>query len=114
VTATTAGAIVAVDDRHPFPDPWWDLRTGDAAERGSRETIRAELVRELTAGHPLHGHTLTVQARCQACDDVAVQLADGAWALVHLTWSGKTETPPWPRTTFYDTVDALQHDLDHD
>ncbi|WP_433119872.1 hypothetical protein [Micromonospora sp. CA-246542] len=26
------------------------------------------------------------------------------WALVHLTWKAAPETPPWPKTTFYDTL----------
>jgi hypothetical protein len=106
--------MVAVDDRDLFPDPWWDLSSSDATEQDQREAMLAELAKEMTDGHPLHGYAPTVRARCQACDDVVVQLAGGRWALVHLTWSGKAETPPWPRTTFYDSLDALQQDGCHD
>ncbi len=38
-------------------------------------------------------------AKCAHCDDVAFDLRDGTYAIVHLTWSRQPESPPWPRFT---------------
>jgi hypothetical protein len=72
------------EDLLVFPDPWWDLRGGEAAEAQMRTAIADELRREVGAGHPLTGGQVTVVARCTACDDVVVALTDGpmvAWQL---------------------------------
>lgn len=37
-------------------------------------------------------------ARALPQDDIIVLTTDGTVAMVHLTWSGHPETPPWPRT----------------
>ncbi|MFI5927476.1 hypothetical protein ACIA3K_16000 [Micromonospora sp. NPDC051543] len=87
-------------------DPWWDLRGDDPRERQQRQALHAELLVEVAPGHPLHGQPTTVVARSQASDDILVQLPE-RWALVHLTWRAAPETPPWPKTTFYDTLHAL-------
>jgi hypothetical protein len=81
----TADAIV-------FPDPWWDLRAPDETTAHVCEVITGELQREIARGHPLAGIDLRVMARCEACDDIVVALADGRLAVVHLTWSGKRRT----------------------
>jgi GNAT superfamily N-acetyltransferase len=92
-----------------LPDPWVDLRGGGDFEQKQRDALTRELVTELDSAHPLHGHAFTVVARSEADDDVLVALPSGGWAVVHLTWSGKTESPPWPATTFYSTFDELEH-----
>jgi hypothetical protein len=57
----------------------------------------AELAREATAeigpGHELSGCRLTTVARCSACHDVAFQLDDGTYAVVHLTYSRRLPDP---------------------
>jgi hypothetical protein len=78
-----------------------------------------EVLREVAAeGHPLSGRSLTVVARCAACDEVLVRLDGEAFALVHPTWSQRPESPPWPRTVvtggFLATEMAVdQHAADH-
>jgi cation diffusion facilitator CzcD-associated flavoprotein CzcO len=62
-------------------------------------------------GHPLHGQPVAVIGKSEASDDIVIELAAGGWAQVHLTWKGGAETPPWPKTKFYDTVQDLERDL---
>jgi DNA-binding protein H-NS len=67
----------------------------------------------------LHGRALTVWLVCNACDDVLIRIddrkarsADAPYrcAVVHATWSGHAERPPWPSTTLYtDAQQALDH-----
>lgn len=79
-----------------LPDSWWDLRGGDG--EGQRWALERELVAELSPEHPLVGYPGGVVARAQASDDVLLLLEDGRWAIVHLTWRGAPESPPWPMT----------------
>ncbi|WP_165945308.1 hypothetical protein [Micromonospora sp. KC723] len=99
-----------MDEQPTFTDPWWDLRRDDPAERQQRQTLHAELLIEVAPGHPLHGQPTRIVARSEASDDILVQLP-GRWALIHLTWKGVPETPPWPKTKFYDTIHNLVQDL---
>lgn len=59
----------------------------------------AEAVVEIAPAHDLAARNLKAVSTCPACDDVLFRLDDGSFAIVHLTWSGQRETPPWPRTT---------------
>lgn len=88
-----------------FTEPLRDLReaVGEAA------TLREELLREIGAGHVLHGVELHVIARATPQDDVIVQAADGRVALVHLTWSGHPDTPPWPTTELVTSPEHLEN-----
>jgi len=94
-----------------LPDPWWDLRGDGVLEAQQRHALTAELAAELAQGHPLHGQALTVVAQSQASDDVLVAFAGAGWAIVHLTWSHKAESPPWPLATYHPTPAHLQHGL---
>ncbi|MCX5064765.1 hypothetical protein OOJ91_02620 [Micromonospora lupini] len=91
-----------MDEQPVFGDRWWDLRRGGAAERQLQQALLAELLTELAAGHPLHGQPITVIAKSEVSDDIVVGLPAGRFALIHLTWKGASETPPWPKTEFYD------------
>jgi hypothetical protein len=77
-----------------FSGPLLDLRSEDE----QAESLRAELLRELSAGHVLHGVDLRVIARALPQDEVVVETTSGQVALVHLTWTGHAESPPWPTT----------------
>jgi hypothetical protein len=57
-----------------------------------------ELRKELAKGHGLYGADFRVVARCNICDDVLAELADGQVAQVHLTWCSGADTPPFPLT----------------
>jgi hypothetical protein len=80
----------------PLPQGWELL----SSER--RDQVAAELVAELSEGHVLHGKRLFAVARCVACDHTLVRTADEEWAIVHVTYRGSTEPPPWPSTTVFD------------
>ncbi len=83
-------------EQYEFSDPLRDVRgEGEEAER-----LRAELLREVSPDHPLHGLDLRVIARGIPQDEVLVETADERVALVHMTWSGRADSPPWPMTTF--------------
>lgn len=58
--------------------------------------LKREAVIEISPVHQLYGRSLTSVARCEACDDVLFRLDDETWAIVHLTWTGRTEQPPRP------------------
>ncbi len=100
----------AVDDI-VFTHPWRDLRGTDPADVAQREVLAAELAAEVSPGHPLHGEDVTVTGKSQATDDIVVQLADGSWAVVHLTWRSSAENPPWPWTDRCETPEALATEL---
>jgi hypothetical protein len=71
----------------------WRTVTAEEADR-----LIAELQREIGAGHVLAGRRATVVRRCSGCDDVIYRVEDEAFAVVHLTWIGREERQPWPRT----------------
>ena len=101
----------SMDEQPLFSDAWWDLREGSSVEREQRQALHAELLTEVVAGHPLHGQPIDVVARSETSDDIIVQLGSQRWARIHLTWKGAAETPPWPKTTFHDTVEDLERGL---
>ncbi|MEU7262035.1 hypothetical protein AB0B21_40520 [Streptomyces rimosus] len=83
------------DDPGRLPAPWW------VPDDGVLHALEQELRRELPPDHPLYGARVRAAARCEACDDVLFRVTDRSfrWAVVHLTWSGRQEQSPWPRTT---------------
>ena len=101
--------MAIMEPRMAFPESWSDLRDGGPEDDEQREVLRVELAEELSAGHILHGRKFVIVARSEANDDVLVALDDdGTWALVHLTWRGTPERPPWPTTVvFYAMTDAV-------
>jgi hypothetical protein len=75
-----------------FSEPWFRLNLGQA------EAFEREARIEITPGHELHGLDLRAIARCSGCDDVVFGASDDTFAIVHLVWTTKPDTPPWPRT----------------
>jgi hypothetical protein len=94
-------------ERYHFSDPLRDER-GEAAEA---EQLRAELLRELSPGHVLHGLDVRAIARAMPQDEVIVETADGLVALVQMTWTGLAESPPWPTTEILDSAEHLEGTL---
>lgn len=74
-----------------LPEPWWHPEDANLA------AVRSELDSELSVGHALYRVPVDVRARCGGCDEVLLSVVDGTFALVHLTWSGRPEKPPYPR-----------------
>jgi len=70
--------------------------------------LQAELLRELSPGHPLFGKELSSIGRRTDCDDVLFQ--SGALPgvfVVQLTFSGQAEPPPSPYFEFFRTMDRF-------
>jgi hypothetical protein len=91
-----------------FTEPLVDVR----ADTQRAQRLRAELLRELSAGHVLHGLDLRVIARALPRDEVIVTAGEDTVALVHLTWSGHAETAPWPITELLDSPEHLEDTIE--
>jgi hypothetical protein len=77
-------------------------------EPHSPDGLELELQREVAPEHVLPGKSATALAVARDRDDVlfAVNEADSLrYAVVHLTWSGKTAPCPWPATTFFESLE---------
>jgi len=83
-----------------FLEPWEQLPPDRAT------AFEAEIQSELSPGHPLHGITLSALACSNRADDVLFQLDDDRVVDVHMTWSTKTEPPPYPSHDIYPSLDA--------
>jgi 5-methylcytosine-specific restriction enzyme subunit McrC len=78
---------------------WWGYRDrSEVAESQRRKTLR-EITAELSSGHALSGRVMRVEAFHVLTDSVVVLLDDDTFALVHPTWSGRPERPPYPAAT---------------
>ena len=71
------------------------------------EKFDDELAREIARGHPLFGRRCIAIAKREGADDVLFAVGPEEVAVAHLTWSGKPERPPWPRSTLYTSFDAF-------
>ena len=91
-------------DRFDFGEQFVDLRNPKGTRRA--EALLAELGRELTPGHPLHGREVRVVAEALPQDEIVVAAGEHV-ALVHLTWSAREEATPWPATEFVEAADAF-------
>jgi hypothetical protein len=91
-----------------FSEPLRDVRS----EAQEAEQLRTELLRELSPGHVLHGADLQVIARALPRDEVIVETADSRVALVHMTWSGHSESPPWPTTEMLNSAEHLEQTIE--
>src|SRR5260370_21720526 len=74
----------------------------------SPDGLVRELQREVGPGHPLFSKSVKALAVAQDRDDVLFEIEDGPilrYAVVHLTWSSKTEpSTTCPFTQFYDSL----------
>ena len=84
-------------------DPWVPAKSEKV-----KVGFKMELARELQEGHPLHGSKVSAIGCRGDNDDVLFEIQDGVgrYAVVHLSWSSKPETPPWPHTTYFETLEA--------
>jgi hypothetical protein len=63
--------------------------------------------RRRSVQHPLYQQqAIAIGQRCD-CDDVLFHLPASSvpYAMVHLTWSGKTEPVGWPATSLYTSLE---------
>ncbi|GEA83811.1 hypothetical protein [Cellulomonas gelida] len=80
-------------------DDWWARHDPERPAEDSFAAVLREIELELGPDHDLFGQVVRVEARFGLSDDVVVRLVDGAFALVHPTWSASVESPPWPTST---------------
>ena len=97
-------------------EPWEPLT--DAGEADRAAAFVRELRNELCPQHVLHGIPAVAVAKRRCSDDVLFATADPArpFAVVHLTWTSRTEPDPrWPATAlFRDWDDWVEHGLKPD
>jgi len=88
----------------------WDLVARDNV------TLVRELGRELKPGHSLYDVGVIAVARRYAQDDYlfALEHLTYPFAVVHLTWAGDRERPPWPGTTYLPDYDAFVRTFEDD
>jgi hypothetical protein len=85
----------------------WHTVTPEVAD-----ALIAELQREIGPDHVLTGRNATVVRRCSGCDDVIFRIGNDVFAVVHLTWSGREERQPWPRTVTLPSFLAIESYVD--
>jgi hypothetical protein len=78
-----------------WPSGWRALGEGEAAA-----TFEAELRRELSSDHALHGLPASLLARRDDRDDFLFSLNDARVAQVHLTWR-QEHTGEWPKARIF-------------
>ena len=88
---------------------WMDFT--DTAHGDNRAAWEAELRKEIASGHPLAGAMWRTLASRTDRDDVVLALASQGYALVHLTWSGRVESPPWPTTKLFSDLHSLAREV---
>ncbi len=91
-------------------EPWNSLAETE------RAGLQQELEREIGPRHPLWKTGFLAIGRRGNCDDVAVQLANKSFAIVHLIWHGQIDPIPdrYPSTHLFDDVASFQSAIDHD
>ena len=94
------------DTAEAWLDPWSPSEQGDDSQDAA---FCVELAREAGLGHVLHGVPVRLLGRGMD-DDAVFSLQDGSGrvAVVHLTWHGIAEQPPWPETQLYASFDAFR------
>lgn len=93
-----------------FPEPWSDIR--EYPER-HKAALEAELVAELGKKHLLPGREFNLLAKRDDRDDVLV--SDGVcFYIIHLTWSGRTESESYPKTEQFMSKEQLDTRLAQD
>jgi hypothetical protein len=90
------------------PDGW------SLIDRDDRIRILAELRREISPGHALHGKRLLPLARRADRDDVLLQelSQDGPLWLVHLTWRPESD-PRWPVARSFPSLETFADSQEH-
>jgi hypothetical protein len=89
-------------ENFPWLPPWQPISIP------GQEAYESELKAEICQDHPLYGLHVTAIGRTGNGDDVLFRIHGHRCqlAVVHLTFSGRTEkNPRWPTTTFFTDQD---------
>lgn len=76
-------------------------------EEEQEQSLLQELALELPEGHFLQGKKLELLAQRMDKDEIVLALEEGSIAVVHLTWTGKTELTAYPTTRVYKNEKAF-------
>lgn len=79
-----------------FREPWYEIE-----DEIHRAALQRQYDLEISEEHPLSGKKGRVIGKHVGTDDVLIQLADGRFAIVHLTWSTGPGDATWPEATVY-------------
>ncbi|WP_076589159.1 hypothetical protein [Vibrio ostreicida] len=90
-----------------YIEPWNDIAN---YPNSYRTAVGAELDREIGCGHVLNKLNFELLAKRDDCDDVLLSSKD-RYFIVHLTWSGKAEKKPYPKTDVFDSREELDNKL---
>jgi hypothetical protein len=90
-----------------YLEPWSDINEYPVDHSLA---IQTELRKELSIGHMLKELDLEILAKREDRDDILVRSGDN-YFIVHLTWSAKTESSPYPATEFFKTEKELETKL---
>lgn len=93
-----------------FTEPWSDIAE---YPEGHQAALEQELETELSSGHVLFGLSSSVIAKREDCDDILVKNKLG-YFVVHLTWSGKSESDTFPASEQFETLEELKIKLASD
>ncbi len=88
------------------PDEIWPPYWTNLSDQDHCQSLKAELAREVPAGHVLFGKSVIAKAVGRHPDDVVFQLDDGRYATVHLTWSQESD-PQMPYTLVFEDLASL-------
>lgn len=99
---TLAGIVPGLE----LADSWKDMRPRSGYHNQLKQQFATELDAEVALDHPLAGAAAYVVV-ANAEDDVLIVRTDGRVAVVRLTWSRETETPPKPMVAFIEAGRAV-------
>jgi hypothetical protein len=88
-----------------WPIGWRPLVEGETAD-----SFEAELRREVSTDHVLHGEPVSLIARRDDCDDYLFALEDARVAQVHLTWS-QEQSAEWPAVQVFPDLTAWRNSV---
>lgn len=93
-----------------YKEPWSDI---SEYPEGHKLALEKELATEVGSDHILSNKILSVIAKREDCDDILLS-SENNYFVVHLTWSGKIEESPWPKTKKYESLELLEIRLAED
>jgi len=107
------------DEQHgknPSARPAWKEPWCGIEDSKQKAAIEKELALEIGPEHPLWGTRPSAIGTRQDCDDVAVELSDGRFAIVHLVWHGKIDQFPreYPFALMLADLPTFQSEIDSD
>lgn len=91
-----------------FLEPW------ESVFEGHKDGFKAELQKEMQKEHVLYGYTFEAMGVRRDCDDALFRIkkeGKEAFAVVHLTWSGKPDQfSSYPSTAIYESWEEFERE----